>query len=85
MTPVYPQLGCNLRLDNHLIPPGGQNEVAHIRLVFMNTIQGSQLSEEKWPPEAAAEQKLGDRLTSSPTIPYVVLASLSCFHLTTPT
>ena len=43
---------------------------------LIHTIQESQLSEEKWPPEAAAEQNLADRLTSSPTIPYVVLASL---------
>ena len=43
---------------------------------LIQTIQESHLSEGKWPPDAAAEQNLGDRLTSSPTIPYVVLASL---------
>ena len=33
-------------------------------------------SEEKWPPEAAAEQNFGDRLTSSPTSLASFLASL---------
>ena len=43
---------------------------------LIHTIQESQLSEEKWPPEAAAEQNFGDRLTSSPTSLTSFLASL---------